>query len=279
MKLLLILATLFAGTLQAQPLTFNKRFVECENHWVVFPPKDSAYDYGFIYIDTQAGLTLEYQGKFTISPDGSFVQKLKMDSGKTGNVKIRLKPNNVRVAFFPASRYGDLHLTETPDWLKFYQTDTNSVARLFRWGFLYNSWNESAKALTYLQRAQAIDPTFKGLQFELGYAYNALQQYDKAIPVLENALQTAPKDCNLYKELSFAQMHLAQLDKAAESCQKGIEYCTDKAMKAEIAYNLTYQYYLVKDKAKFATWAGEVRKWATPGDVFSTNLQKMEAGQ
>ena len=166
MKHLLILAFLFAGTLQAQPLTFDKRLVESENHWVVFQPKNGAYSYGFIYIDMQAGLTLEYEGNFTISPDGSFV-KQKLDSPKTASIKVRLKPNNVKVAFFPASKYGDLNIAETPDWLKNYQTDTNSIGRLFRWGFLYNSWNESGKALTYLERAQAIDPTFAGLGFEV----------------------------------------------------------------------------------------------------------------
>jgi hypothetical protein len=48
-------------------------------------------------------------------------------------------------------------------------------------------------------------------------------------------------------------------------------------MKAEIASNLAYQYYLTKEKVKFAVWATEIRKWAAPGDRFSANLEKMEA--
>lgn len=278
MKQVLILVLLFSGALHAQPLlNFDRRLIDCRNQWVVFQPKNGAYDYGFVYFDMAAGLTLQYKGNFVVSSAGTFVPKVKMDSGNTNSVKIRLEPSHVNVAVFPPSRYEDLHIGETPDWLKFYQTDTSSVGSLFRYGFLYNAWDESGRALPYLERAQVIDSNYKGLEFELGYAYNALEKYDKALPVLERALQSTPNDCYLYKELSYAQMHLGQLDEAVISCQKGIASCSDKAMKAEIAYNLCYQYYLRKDKDKFGTWADEVNKWATHGDRFNSNVEKMKA--
>jgi tetratricopeptide (TPR) repeat protein len=278
MKQLLILSLLFAENLQAQSvLTFDKRFVECENQWVAFQrSKDSTLPYGFIYIDAQAGLTLNYEGSFTISSDGTFIPKKVADS-TVGSVKIRLLPNQVKVAIIPAAKFTELQIAAIPEWLKGYQTDTNSVERLYRWGFLYNSWDESAKALTYLERAQAINPAFNGLETELGYAYNALQRYDKADSVLERALQATQNTCYLYKELSFSQVHLGQLAKAAETCKKGIATCPDKATKAEIAYNLTYQYFIAKDKGHFAVWAAETKKWATQGDRFSINVQKMES--
>lgn len=278
MKQFLILAFLFSGSLHAQTLlNFDRRVIDCQNQWVVFQPKNGAYDYGFVYFDIAAGLTLQYKGNFVISANGIFVQKTVIDTGKIASVKIRLQPSNWKVAIFPPSRYQDLHITGTPDWLKFYQTDTSSVGSLYHYGFLYNAWDESRRALSYLERAQAVDSNYKGLEFELGYAHNALEQYDKALPVLERALQSAPNDCYLYKELSYAQMHLGQLDEAVVSCQKGITYCSDKAMKAEIAFNLCYQYYLRKDKDKFVAWANEVTKWATTGDRFSSNVEKMKA--
>lgn len=84
-------------------LTFDKRFVESEDKWVAFMPgKDSAY--GFIYIDAQAGLTLDYEGDFKILSTGEFIQT-KHDST---NIKIRLKPNNFLVAFIPADKYKEL---------------------------------------------------------------------------------------------------------------------------------------------------------------------------
>lgn len=256
-------------------LQFNKRFVESEDKWVAFSmSEDGSYPYGFIYIDAQAGLTFNYEGKFKISNDGKFVPG-KRDS--LSNIKIRLEPNNVKVAFIPESKFEELKISATPEWLKFYKTDTASIQRLYRWGFLYNLWGECEKALTYLLRAQKIDPKFKGLEFELAYAYNDLQHYDKAIAILEGAIETSPNDCLLYKELSFAQVHHGDLDKAAETSRKGISICDDKAMKSEIAYNLAYQYYKAKDKTNFTYWANETKKWAGKEDQFVENIGKMEA--
>jgi tetratricopeptide (TPR) repeat protein len=274
MKYLIIFLSLIAINLKAQTdLKFDKRFVESEDKWVAFQmDKDSTYSFGFIYIDAQAGLTLNSEGKFKISTSGKYIPE-KLDSI---SLKVRLLPNSVKVAFIPKTKFEELKISTIPEWLKYYKTDTLSIERLYRWGFLYNSWDECTKALTYLEKAQTINPKFNGLEFELAYAYNALQQYDKAITVLKSAIETTPNDCYLYKELSFAEMHIGQLDKASETCKKGIPLCTDKAMKCELAYNLAYQYYKIKDKKNFKTWADLTRKYSSKGDQFSTNIDKME---
>jgi tetratricopeptide (TPR) repeat protein len=203
--------------------------------------------YGFIYIDAQAGLTLNYEGNFTISDNGIFIPK-KIDST---NFKIRLQPNKVRVAFIPENKFEELQVPPIPDWLKYYQTDTNSVQRLYRWGFLYNGWNECTKALTYLERAKKINPEFKGLAVELAFSYNCLEKYDKAILILQNALVSNPADAYINKELIYAELKSGQLDKAAESCKIAIKVCTDKSYNGENCYNLLYSYYLKKDKTNF----------------------------
>lgn len=276
MKYLLLLITLYAATLQAQnPLRFDKRFVESEDHWVAFRmDPDSTYSYGFIYIDAQAGLTLNHEGKFRIARNGAF---LPLKSTYSGNMKVRLQPNQVRVAFIPPAKFAELNISPVPGWLKSYKTDTTSTEHLYRWGFLYNAWDESAKALTYLERARQQDPKFPGLGAELAYAYNALQQYDKAIEVLEGALLADPNECYLYKELTFALIHSDQLPQAEKACVRGISLCKDKPIKSEIAYNLAQRYYQLNDRPNFTRWAKESRKWATAGDVFMVNLAGMEA--
>ena len=275
MKYCLILFALIALQLQAQTvLKFDKRFVQCEDKWVAHKmnKEDSTYNYGFIYIDAAAGLTYQDVGSFKIS-EGRFVPKQ-----NDYNSKIRLEINRVKVSWIPESKFEELQVSATPDWLKAYKTDTASIERLYRWGFLYNSWDECEKALTFLEKGQAINPKFKGLEFELAYAYNALERYNNAITVLEGALQTTPNECYLYKELSYAQMHIGQLDKAAVSCKKGIELCSEKPMKCEIAFNLAKQYFLIKDKVNFKSWADEMKKWADTDDFFMNNLKKMEEG-
>lgn len=274
MRYFLILFALIAINLNAQTmLTFDKRFVECEDKWVAFQMnKDSTYSYGFIYIDSQAGLTLNYEGNFKISQSGYFAPN-KIDST---SIKIRLEPNNVLVAIIPMNKFKELKIKAIPDWLRFYKTDTASVERLYRWGYMYNGWDECAKALTFLEKAQSIDPKFNGLEVELAYSYNCLCQYDKAILALQNALETSPADAYVNKELIYAQIKSGQLDKASESCKKAIKVCTDKTYNGENCYNLLYAYYLKNDKVNFDLWLAETKIWSANNADMTQRIKNME---
>lgn len=122
MKYSLTAMLLFSTIINAQNiLKFDKRFVESEDRWVAFQmDKDGTYSYGFIYIDAQAGLTYNYEGNFKITDEGVFVPK-KLDST---SLKVRLQPNNVKVAFIPESKFSELKIDAIPDWLKYYKTDS-----------------------------------------------------------------------------------------------------------------------------------------------------------
>ena len=274
MKQFLFIIFLFVTKLNAQTLLkFDKRFVQSEDKWVAFQKdKDSSHSYGFIYIDAQAGLTLNYEGTFKITPTGEFIPK-KLDSA---NMKVRLKPNNVLVAFIPENKFQELKIDAIPEWLKFYKTDTNSVARLYRWGYMYNGWNECAKALTFLEKAETIDPNYKGLAVELAYSYNCLGQYDNAISVLQTALKNNPTDAYTNKELVYAQIKSGQLDKASESCKNAIAICTDQKYNGENCYNLLHEYYLKKDKENFSLWLSETQKWNVANDKLMKSIEVMK---
>jgi tetratricopeptide (TPR) repeat protein len=274
MKCVFILFIITVTNLNAQTLLkFDKRFVESEDRWVAFQmDKDSSYAYGFIYIDAQAGLTLNHEGSFKISRTGSFIPK-KIDST---SIKVRLSPNNVLVAFIPESKFEELKITATPEWLKYYKTDTATIERLYRWGFMYNGWNECAKALTYLEKAEKINPKFKGLEVELAFSYNCLNQFDKAISFLKSAIETNPTDAYTNKELIYAQIKSGQLDKASESCRKALKVCKDTTYNAENCYNLLYEFYLKKDKQNFALWLDETKKWTAGQSNLVRSIKMME---
>lgn len=274
MRYFLIFIFFIATNLKAQTLlNFDKRFVESEDEWVAFSPdKDSSYAYGFIYIDEQAGLTLNYEGTFKITPTGQFIPK-KLNST---NMKVRLQPNNVLVAFIPESKFQELEITAIPEWLKYYKTDTNSVSRLYHWGFMYNGWNECAKALTFLEKAEKIEPTYKELAVELAYSYNCLGQYDNAASVLKDALKANPQDAYTNKELIYALIKSGQLDKASESCKKAIAICTDKTYNGENCYNLLHTYFVKKDKENFSVWLSETKKWNANNDQLLKSITTME---
>ena len=252
MKYLLLLSLFFGTQAKAQSgLKFDKRFVESEDKWVAFKAdKDSTYPFGFIYIDAQAGLTLNYEGTFSIAPDGKFMVK-KPDNT---NTKIRLTPNNVLVAFIPEGKFKELEISPMPDWLKHYKTDTNSINRLYNWGYMYNGWGECAKALTFLEKAKTIDPKFKGLIVELSYSYNCLAQYSKAEALLEEEIKINPENAYVNKEYIYTLSKNNKIDKAATQFELSLKTIKDNTYNAENCYNILQSYYNLKDKVNFSKW-------------------------
>jgi len=271
--LLFILAFL-ASSLKAQSvLQFDKLFIVSEDKWVAFPmEKDSSYIYGFIYIDPHAGLSLHYDGSFKISKTGDFEPK-KLDST---SVKVRLKPNNVRVAFIPENKFKELNISATPEWLKYYKTDTSSVERLYNWGYMYNAWGKCAKGLTYLEKAQQTNPNFKDLAVELAFSYNCLRQFNKAILVLQNAIKSDPTNAYINKELIYAQINSGQIEKAIESYKKAIVTCIDQTYNGENCYNVLQFYYAKRDKANFDLWVSDAKKWTATNEALTKNILAME---
>lgn len=278
MRLILIVAFLFSLNAQAQTLLkFDKKNAQCEDQWVAYQKneKDTSYIFGFIYIDSQAGLTFNYEGSFKIDDKGKFLPAIR--PLEAGSMKVRLEPHKGIIAIIPEEKFAELGVKALPDWLAVYKKGENTIERLQRWGYLYNAWNMSAKALTYLEKAYQLNPKFTGVEFELGYAYNALGQFGKAAEVLSAAIVTSPKECYLYKELSYANIHLKKIDEASKIAFKGIEACDEKPIKAEIAFNIAADYFNKKDLPNFSAWAKETRKWTTKDDQFSKYLEAMES--
>lgn len=278
MKNVIILFIFFTMSLNAQSLLkFDKRSVQCEDKWVATQmEKDSTYTFGFIYIDSQAGLTLNYEGKFKIDKKGNFNRLEDELDSKLGFMKIRLQPNRVLFAEIPESKFKELKIEETPSWLATYKTDENTIERLYRWGYMYNGWDECSKALTFLEKAEKINPKFKGLQTELAFSYNALEKYDKAETALKKALEYNPNDCYTYKELAYTYTKQVKLEKVSDVYNTMSEICKENKFIQETAYNLAYEYFKIKDKAKFKKWKIETEKWSKSENLYTKNLNLME---
>jgi tetratricopeptide (TPR) repeat protein len=266
--LLLICNSLFAQT----SLTFNKSEIECEDKWIVYHYKDSIYSFGFIYIDQQAGPTLQAGGSFKIAPNGSYTL-IDTASAKTYNIKARLIPSSRKVALIPENKLPELLVAATPDWLKVYKSDTSSVNHFYRWGYIYNEWDRSDLALPYLERAQQIDANNSDVLAELSYTYNALGKFEKAVTLLKNS---SNKNCYQYKEFTYALIRLGQLQEADNACKEALQQCNDKSMKVEIAFNMAGAYYRQKDKANYAIWSAETKKYTEPNDRWDVQNKKID---
>jgi tetratricopeptide (TPR) repeat protein len=275
MKYLIILFSLLTINVSAQiKLSFDKRFVECEDRWVAFRMnEDSTYTFGFIYIDAQAGLTLNREGNFKFNSDNS----LKVERLTETNIKVRLQPNNVKVALIPETMYKDLKIDNLPEWLKYYKTDTGSVERLYKWGYMYNGWDECSKALTYLLKAKAIDPNYEGLNVELAFSYNCLKEYDKAEQILEEELKSNSANAYVNKEYIYAVSKTENIDKATKQYLKSLETIKDKTYNAENCFNIMQFFYKKKDTDNFNFWYKELKKCSNDNKMIKEYADKMKA--
>lgn len=257
-RYLLLLIIIVATKLNAQnELNFNKRFVESEDKWVVFPKaEDDSYSFGFIYIDSEAGLTLNYEGIFKISETGEFIP----EKVENANMKVRLMPNNVLVAFIPENKFKELKIDVIPEWLKYYKINENSIERLYKWGYMYNGWNECSKGLTFLEKAEKINPKYKGLAVELAFSYNCLSQYDKAEKILEEDIKVNSSDAYVIKEYIYTLIKNGKIDKAIQQYNLAKVTIKDKEYDAENCYNILQYYYFQKDKDNFNKWFLELSK-------------------
>jgi tetratricopeptide (TPR) repeat protein len=272
---LFILITILGFKIHAQlNLEFDKRFVECEDKWVAFRmDKDSSYNFGFIYIDAEAGLTLNQEGSFKMNAMG----KLEVKKVKEANVKYRLQANRVTVALIPKNLFEELEISETPEWLKQYKTDLNTAERNYKWGYMYNGWNECEKALPFLLKAKELDPNTNGLAVELAFSYNCLSDYEKAVKILEEATDEFPKDAYINKELIYSLTKLKEIEKAKEQFYKSIKLVSENTYNAENCFNIMQYYYIEKDAKNFNVWYGELKKWPNENEQITIYAKKMKA--
>ncbi|MES2574633.1 MAG: tetratricopeptide repeat protein [Bacteroidota bacterium] len=274
-RILFTILALLAFKVQAQlNLKFDKRFVECEDKWVTFTKsEDGTYLYGFIYIDTQAGLTFNNEGTFKQNANGTF--EINKIEGKS--IKTRLEPNNVQVAVIPENLFKDLQIEATPEWLKIYKRDENTVNRQYRWGFMYNGWNECAKALPFLLKANELDPNYEGLAVEIAYSYNCLGEYDKAVKILEEAIKRNPTDAYVIKEYIYCLTKINGIEKATKEFYKSTKILKEDTYNAENCYNIMQYYYNQKDSKNFKVWYKELKKWPNQNEEITKYAEAMKS--
>lgn len=274
-KIFTLLILFFVFHISAQStIQFDKKNIESEDKWVAFSADSTgAYPYGFIYIDSEAGLTFDYEGTFKIDQTGKFIPKRREIDG---HMKYRLQPNNNLIAFIPESKFQELKIDKVPGWLKFYKTDENSIKRLYNWGYMYNGWNECEKALEYLEKAQKIDPEYKGLRVELAYSYNCLKLYQKAVDILKSALKKEPLDAYTNKELIYAEVKNGNLHEAENVCRKVFKECRDKTYNSENAYNVLQAYYINRDIKGFNNWFAEASSYLMSDQKIKSLAEQMK---
>jgi tetratricopeptide (TPR) repeat protein len=266
----------FSQSLNDKP-TFNVNYFDAKDKWVIFPKKDtdSIYPFGFIYLDLQAGFTLNYEGNVVIDKNGKFKLYNKNNDGFT---KVRLEPyKTANVFIIPDKIIEGFKLSAKPDWLAIYEPSSpESIQTLKDFGYHYNHVGACEKALTFLEKAYKINPHFDGLEFELAYAYNHLGLYEKAIPILDKAISNNPKNYYFFRELGFAYVKQNKIDLAEKTYSKGIKMSDNDFEKSEMALNMTQGYFKSKNRKKFDEWSKITRKYAEPNSQYAQYIDMFE---
>jgi len=254
---------------------------DCEDRWVALyhEPGDHDYNYGFVYIDSQAGFTLHFGGSFTIDASGKYSPAPNPIPPDKMTLKIRLEGNGV-AALLPPRALTQLGLPEKPDWLKYYEDKTDPVTHKVNWGSFYNGIGDLRQAIDYLESAYRENPDAPKVIFELAYAYNALGRPEDAIRVSKNELGKKPKDELLCREMGFAYLNLKSYKEATEQYQSCVALCDDseagKAEKSELAMNLSSAYTRLGDMQNRDVWLEKAKVWAPKGSPVYTYFHPNE---
>ena len=257
-------------TWKAAGLNYDSHMSDCEDRWVALyhKPEDTDYTYGFVYIDPQAGFTVQYGGRFTIDANGKYRLAPNPILPDKMNLKIRLDQNGV-VAILPPAALAELGLPEKPDWLKSYEDKTDPVTHKVNWGSFYNGIGDSRRAVAYLESAYKERPDSPKLGFELAYAYNAIERSQDAIRLSKSEFAKNPKDELLCREMAFAYLHLKSYKEAATQYQVCVALCGDSesqmAEKSELAMNLSSTYKSLADTPNSDEWLEKAKRWAPKG--------------
>jgi len=275
MKYILGLSFLLSQLVYGQSdLDFSKLYIDAVDKWIAFEKEeDNSYGFGFVYLDTSAGLTIDSKGSFKVSEEGVFINQHIFD--KT-SLKARIQKSNRKIAILSNSRLKELGLKVIPDWLKIYKGDANSERSLYAYGYLYNDWNVCDKAVPYLEKGLEKYPENKGVLTELIFSYNCLQQFSKAEDLLVRVSKKHPKDDYINKEIIYTFTKSNKIKKASKSIKKSLKEIPNSRFHGENIHNLLYAYYSKRDSKNFKKWLPKGKKYAKNQKQFLNNIKIMK---
>jgi tetratricopeptide (TPR) repeat protein len=276
MKNILFTFFLLISIKSSAQLTFDKKILDCENKWVVFPEEfGGLYKYGFIYVDLQAGLTFEYSGNLKIDSTGKIIAHPKEENA---TMKIPLNPSKTLIALITEANFEQLKISKDPDYLISNKLKEGSIEQLYSWGSIYNAWGEYQKGMEYLEKASKINSEYKGLSVQLAYSYNRLKQFKKAIEVLKKALVVNPTDAFSNKEYIYALVNNQQIDAAIDIYRNSLEVCPDKTYEAESAFYILQGYFYKIDKKNFDKWLAQTEIVMSSNEQIKEIVEQMKIG-
>ena len=265
MKYLFILLLLCTVGAKAQNgLKFDKLLIDCENKWIAIPLDDGTkYAYGYVYLDNSAGLSFKLNGSFTVE-NNVYLPK------SVPELRSRIEPSEVKVSVIPSKRFAELKVEESPNELK-YIGKKNSRDRYLKLAQTNRKWKRDKLAEKYEDLANGTYTHFRfdGADF-VTETVSSPQKVRKIKAFNGNYTDS-------YKQEIFWLAQANKMKAAELTYIDAIRYCDDEAAKADMAYNIAYQYYIVSEIKKFNIWSDEVKRWIVKDNSYVAKIEKMQA--
>jgi hypothetical protein len=234
MKYLFIPLLLCAlGTKAHNGLTFDKRFLDCENKWIAIS-SDSGSTYDYVYLDNSAGLTFKLKGSFTIENNVYLPEQIT-------EVKSRIEPTEINVSIIPAKRFTELKVEESINELK-YVGKNNKRDRYLKLAETYKKWKMDKLAEKYEALASGTYTYFSFDGKDFITETTVTPQKTRKIKAFNGNYTDS------YKQEIFWLARDNKMRAAELTYIDAIRTCDDETAKADMAYNIAYQYYRLKEK-------------------------------
>ena len=260
---------------------FDTDYFDAVNHWVVLPKNeaDSIYQYGYVYLNVDAGFTFVLENTFNKS-----FEDIHSGTPKHYIIQRQFNKYDRKVYVMKAEDVEYLGLPEKPEWLKIYDANWETAEDLSKRGFRYNAVGCYKSAIPLFEKAYKLDAHFQHLEHQLAYAYNATMQFEKAMTLLIKAIKYSPGDCMLYRELGFALIKSDLYDDAERIYEFQIPFCNDKAQQSEMCLDMLQTFFRLNNKSKFDKWSNVAKQYAQSGstalkyiDTYEKNMSRKES--
>lgn len=264
MKYLLILALLCGFGARAQNgLKFDKLLIDCEDKWIALSLDDGTkYAFGYVYLDNSAGLTFNLKGSFTIESN-VYLPK------HTPEVKNRIEPSESKVALIPPKRLAELQVEKEPRQFD-YIGKNNKQDRYLKLAMTCKKWKRFKLAERYEALAVGTYTYF---------SFDGSNFISESIPKPQETSRIRVLNGNYtdsYQQEIFRLAKANKMKDAQLTYIEAIRICGDESAKADMAYNIAYQYYTKADVKNFDIWCNEVKRWIVKDNNYAAKLDKMK---
>lgn len=240
----------------------SHRLADCENRWFLREVADPSIRLlGFVYVDPDAGVTIEDNGKVALSADGALVR---MPDTRENKMRLIIRGvSNFEIACLSSEQASQLGLALVPDWLEFYKDKREPGPHNVAWASFYNHIGAFDKALEHLRIAGDSGFRSLALALERGFALNATARHQEAIEGLQPAVKAYPDDIRLLAELAYSHLRLRDFSRAIDLYQAALSRDAEgkSVLRWEYANNVALAYAALGDGTSASEWSRKAATW------------------